>query len=372
MRGITQSNRVRFLNTFIRHEKARSDALFSSLGEGAIITDGQGRISRVNQTAADILGFKAEELEGKWFPGTIAAESLSGKPVPNMNRPIVRTFLTGESISQRLYYVRKDGSKVAVSLSVAPILLRGKPVGAIEVFRDISRELALEHAKDEFISIASHQLRTPATGVKQYIGMVLEGFAGTVTREQKILLKKAYESNERQLKIIDDLLKVARVDAGHLTLSVKKVDLIALLQDVIYEQLGKIEKRRQSLRFIHQPKTLKLHIDAARMRMVFENVIDNASKYTPPHKTILLQVEKKKAWVVVHITDEGVGISPADQRRVFQRFTRLDGTTTFQEVEGSGLGLYWAQKIANLHHGKIRVKSTLGKGSTFEIRLPLK
>lgn len=369
MPRITNINKIRFLNAFMRHEDAKAEALFLSLGEGVIVTDEKGCVSRMNQVAEDILGISQKELVGKWYPGEVFAEDLDGKPIPNMERPITRIFITGKPISQRLYYKRKDNTLVAVALTVSPVLFNQKPVGAIEVFRDITQELTLERAKDDFISIASHQLRTPATGVKQYLGMVLEGFSDALTSEQRTLLTKAYESNERQLKIIDDLLKVARIDAGHIKLQEMPVDVVALLKDIIFEQLTRIKGRGQSLKFTHDQDHIVISLDPARMRMVLENLIDNASKYTPNGKTIRVSVEKTRARVYIRVKDEGIGILKKDQPKIFQKFARLDHGLA-QTVEGSGLGLYWAKKIVDLHGGQIKLQSIPKQGSVFSVELP--
>ena len=130
----------------IKEEQTEADALFLSIGEGAFVTDSQGRISRINQVALDILGFSRKELIGAWYPGIIVAEDKTGRVLSNLGRPITQVFLTGRSISSRIYYRRKDGSRVPVSLTVSPVLRNSKPIGAIEVFRDITRELALQQA----------------------------------------------------------------------------------------------------------------------------------------------------------------------------------------------------------------------------------
>ncbi len=364
------SHKLHFLNSFMRHEQAKTEALFTSIGEGAIVTDGLGRISRVNPVAADILGYKEDELLGKWFPAAIVAEDREGTVLHNLERPITRVFMTGQVVTARAYYRRKNGSRVPVSLTVSPVILRSRPVGAIEVFRDISRELTLEQAKDDFISIASHQLRTPATGVKQYIGLVLEGYVGDVSPKQHTLLTKAYESNERQLQIIDDLLKVARIDAGQISLQLADVDLIQLLQDIIYEQLKKIQGRAQTIKFSHAMDSITLKADTARLRMVFENLIDNASKYTLEGKTIRVSVLTRGRSAIAKVEDEGIGIAKSDIPKLFRKFTRLDKEALLA-ADGSGLGLYWARKIIDLHGGTIVVKSQPQKGSVFEVRLPL-
>ncbi len=370
MRSSGPTNKPHFLSSLMHQEQAKADALFSSIGEGAIVTDALGHISRVNPIGAQILGYAEHELLGKWFPGMVVAETSEGVVLSNLERPITRVFLTGKPVTARAYYRRKDGGRVPVSLTVSPVVFQGKPVGAIEVFRDISRELTLEQAKDDFISIASHQLRTPATGVKQYVGMLLEGYVGELTEKQHTLLVKAYESNERQLKIIEDLLKVARIDAGQLSLQLAKIDIVQLLEDIIYEQLSKIKNRQQTIKFRHAMTKLNIVADVGRLRMVFENLIDNASKYTLQGKTIQVRIIKQAHFVAIEIEDEGIGIEKQDVPKIFRKFTRLDKDALLS-AEGSGLGLYWARKIIDLHNGTIAVTSEVGKGSIFTVRLPL-
>ena len=351
-------------------DQSESDALFLSIGEGALVTDSQGRISRINRVALDILGFNAKDLIGKWYPGMVVAEDESGQILPNLERPITQVFLAGRAITSNLYYLRKDGSRVPVSLTVSPVLRNGKPIGAIEVFRDITKELALQQAKDDFISIASHQLRTPATAVKQYVGMFLEGYAGRLTPLQKKLLKRAYESNERQLTIIEDLLNVARVDAGNMKLNIATTDLVQILESVINEQMNKVVNRRQTIRLSSSSTEVAVNIDAERIRMVFENLIDNAIKYTPEDKNIDVRIRRNPNSAEVKIIDEGVGIAPDDIEKLFRKFSRVPNSLSI-ESGGTGLGLYWAERIVKLHKGHIKISSKVGKGSTFSVRLPL-
>jgi PAS domain S-box-containing protein len=230
--------------------------------------------------------------------------------------------------------------------------------------------IELNQSKDEFISLASHQLRTPATGVKQYIGMLLEGYGGELSQTQISMLDTAYESNERQLRIIDDLLKVAHIDAGKVVLRRRKTDLVKLLNDIINEQSGKFKRRQQNVVFKPSSQKVTANIDAPRMRMVLENLIDNANKYTLSGKTITVNVTKNKTHVRISIKDEGVGIAKKDIPKLFQKFSRV-GNPLSTLVGGTGLGLYWAEKIVSLHHGVITVDSKLHKGSTFTINIPV-
>ncbi len=229
--------------------------------------------------------------------------------------------------------------------------------------------IKLNNAKDEFISIASHQLRTPATGVKQYVGMVLDGFAGELNQEQIQMLKQAYDSNERQIDIINDLLKVANVDAGKVNLSREKCDIVALLTNIIDEQKDKYVSRKQKLKFSTDNKRISIKIDARMMRMVFENFIDNASKYSPENAHISITVKNKSKDVVITIKDTGIGIGQSDYSKLFQKFSRIQNHLT-AGIEGSGLGLYWSKKIVDLHDGRITFTSKLGSGTSFKISLP--
>jgi len=229
--------------------------------------------------------------------------------------------------------------------------------------------VALNESKDEFISLASHQLRTPASAVKQFLSMVLEGYAGDLTPEQQALLTHAHESNQRQIAIVNDLLKVAQVDAGKIYLNRQPTDMVSLMNDVMVEQAAKFKQRQQDVSLIHKSKSHISMVDNERIRMVLENLIDNASKYTKTGRKIVVNISQTKAGVLISIQDEGVGIAQQDLDKLFRKFSRVDNPLSVK-VGGSGLGLYWAKKIIDLHGGSIDVKSESNKGSTFSIRLP--
>jgi PAS domain S-box-containing protein len=232
-----------------------------------------------------------------------------------------------------------------------------------------SQLVALNRSKDEFISLASHQLRTPATGVKQYVGMLLEGYAGRLTKKQKELLQIAFESNERQMAIIDDLLRVAQVDAGKVVLHKERADIVRLVQDVLKEQASRFEGRNQEIKFTTQAPSMIALIDAKRMRMVFENLIDNASKYTPHGKKLMITITHNYNEIFVAIKDQGVGIAKNDIPKLFQKFSRVDNPLS-TVVGGTGIGLYWAKRIVDIHEGAITVSSRLNQGSVFTVTLP--
>lgn len=229
----------------------------------------------------------------------------------------------------------------------------------------------LNRSKDEFISIASHQLRTPATAVKQYLGMVLEGFVGELEPKQRTMLDKAYENNERQLRIVSDLLKVAQVDAGQVMLRKESVNLNALLEDIIHDLSGIFRQRHQTVAFHPAVADPDVVIDLGSMRMVFENLIDNASKYSEEGKQVAVSIEEDTKTLAVRVSDEGVGIRDEDRTRLFEKFSRFDNPLS-TKVGGTGLGLYWANKIITLHGGALTYEPNSPRGSSFVVGIPKK
>ena len=183
------------------------------------------------------------------------------------------------------------------------------------------------------------------------------------------MLDVAYESNERQLRIINDLLRVAQIDAGKVVLNKEPVNLVQLLQEIIDEQIEKFVLHHQKITLDTPSEIVHVLADPHRMRMVFENLIDNASKYTLDDKNIVVQVVPHTKRVTVHVIDEGIGISHKDISKLFQKFSRLDSHLA-NSVSGTGLGLYWAKKIITLHDGTLSVESTPEKGSTFTVTIP--
>lgn len=349
------------------HGDILSDVLFLSIGEGAIVVDERGIISRVNKPALEILGYTDTELIGRWYPETIIAQDADGQPIPNMERPIIEVFLTGQPVFRRIYFRRKDGSSVAVALTVAPVMHDDKPLGAIELFRDITDELQLEHAKDEFISIASHQLRTPATVVKQYLGMILEGYVPS--EEQRLeMIKIAFDHNDNQLAIINDLLKVAQIESKTLAANYKEVDMVSILEKIILSQKPHYDKRNIQLLLTHDDNPATVEVDPLHVQMVFENLIDNANKYSEPDSTVSIHVSQTPSIVTVHVQDQGVGIDQKDIPRLFNKFSRIKNSKS--AAGGTGLGLYWAKKLIELYNGTISVTSELHKGTTFSVSIP--
>jgi two-component system CheB/CheR fusion protein len=227
----------------------------------------------------------------------------------------------------------------------------------------------LNDAKDEFISLASHQLRTPATAVKQYIGMLQMGYAGQLTNGQLEMLGVAYKNNERQLEIIEDLLRVAKVDAGSVYLDKAFCDVTIQIEKSIEGQVVLFNSRGQTIIF-HKPKaTMMALIDPKLFLMVIDNVLDNAGKYSQAGKSVTIEIHQDATHTIITIKDGGVGIRQADLQKLFKKFSRIDSSFS-TSVKGTGLGLYWAKKVLDLHNGTITAVSKINEGSTFAISVP--
>lgn len=230
--------------------------------------------------------------------------------------------------------------------------------------------MEINRSKDEFIALASHQLRTPATAVKQYVGMLLEGYAGDITPEQEKFLRSAYESNERQIQVVNDILRVAKLDLKKIILKKQPIDVTSLMESIVHELMSHFKSRNQEINIDASAENLCVHADTEYIRMALSNIVDNASKYTPEHKSVRIFVsEAETGNIQIAIRDEGVGITKEDMGRLFKKFSRIDNPLSVK-VGGTGLGLYWSKEIIELHGGTIEVTSRINQGTTFTITLP--
>ncbi len=229
----------------------------------------------------------------------------------------------------------------------------------------------LDRAKSEFLSLASHQLRTPLTAIKGYISMLLEGFWGNVNEKQEHILKNVYLSNERLIKLVEDLLTVSRLESGRLRYTFRPISLERIVEEMVRNFKPIAEKKGLYLKYIKPEKLLpKVKADSLKIRQVIQVLIENSIHYTKKGGATI-HFETKKGKVVFVIQDTGVGISPEDQLVLFEKFSRGKGMSKMY-TEGTGLGLYLAAKFVKAHHGRIWVKSEgIGKGSTFYVELPV-
>ena len=229
----------------------------------------------------------------------------------------------------------------------------------------------IQNAKDELLALASHQLRTPATGVKQYLGLLREGYAGALNRDQRTYINKAYESNERQLNTINQMLFVARSDAGKIKLTVRRMDIGELVKDILDEQKSMIAEKKHKIKINIPDHPVDIYGDEQYLRMALENVINNAIKYTEPGGKISINVEAAGNNVKILIEDNGVGVNHADLPLLFRKFSRIPNELT-SKVAGSGIGLYLTKSIIQAHNGSVSFESIVNTGSSVTITLPSK
>lgn len=228
----------------------------------------------------------------------------------------------------------------------------------------------LDEVKDEFMSMASHQLRTPLTSIKGYLSMVLEGDAGKITPQQERLLLEAYNSSERMVRLISDFLNVSRLQTGKFLIEKTTFDL----RDIVQQEVKELELLAAShslkLRLNIGKEPLPVHADADKLRQVMMNFIDNAIYYSSEKGTIIINLERIKNDVAFTVVDSGIGVPEAEQAKLFTKFFRAENARK-QRPDGTGVGLYLARRVIMVHGGGIIFSSKEGKGSTFGFRLPL-
>lgn len=357
----------------VQQEKAKTEALFASIGEGIIATDGRGNISRINQAALDILGCKKRDLIGKWFPEVIVAIRPDGSVMSNIDRPITKAVVKGETVSERLAYMSNEGRIIPVAVTVSPVLLHGKPAGAIEIFRDITIEMQSEKLKTDFISIASHQLRTPLSAINLYTQMLHDGLAGPLNDQQLEFLTTTLAATKRMNDLISTLLNITRIEAGSIAIEPCVTELAPMVHDLVKEFTPEAAQKTVELHFERSADTdnLTVHSDALLVKEVLSNLVSNAIKYTPSGGRVVIAVIEKGPHVLFSVRDTGYGIPASSQQYIFTKFFRADNIIT-QDVSGTGLGLFLTKTIIENLEGELWFESKEGAGSTFSFSLPIR
>jgi PAS domain S-box-containing protein len=355
----------------LSEQHSEVEAIFMSIGDGAITTDEFGRITRINPVALGILGYKRpEDLIGAWFPGKVIAVDIKDTPINLIDRPITRAFLTGNSISEKLHYRRKDGQLVPVAVIASPILLDGRPLGAIEVFRDITLEEEIDRMKSEFISLASHQLRTPLSTIKTYSHMLVDGYLGDITPAQRKSLRTIIGASNRMNELISTLLNITRIESGTIAVAPKMLSVDRLAEDVLKELSLIATGKGIAMSLKVQGKgNLTIRTDALLASEVLTNLVTNAIKYTPEQGTVTVLVHPRTRDVLVSVQDTGWGIPKYAQDQVFSKFFRAHNIVK-RETTGTGLGLYLVKGLLDRLGGTIWFNSEEGKGTTFHFTLP--
>jgi signal transduction histidine kinase/small basic protein len=304
-------------------------------------------------------------FEGKIIGMIVLGNKLSGEAYSAQDIDLLTTFSQQASIAfqnARLYSEVKGFSEK----------LEKEVEKRTEELRKAYEELKkLDIAKSEFISIASHQLRTPLSAIKGYLSMILEGSYGELPEKVKRPMENVYQSNERLIKLVNDILSVSKIEAGEMEMNWKREDLREIIKEVISELSIKAKERNLYLKFEEPKEFPKVVLDREKIRQVILNLVDNAIRYTQEGGvTVKLQMANNRVQIVV--SDTGEGLTKKEKEKIFERFSRGSAGTKFW-TEGAGLGLYIARKFVEMHKGKIWAESEgRGKGSTFYVELPIR
>ena len=359
----------------LKEEKEKTEVLLSSIGDGVLAIDQNFKITYANNVAQKLLGWTSKELIGKDVYDNITVKDGTNKTIAKKKRALSLAVKSGKTISSSIinpvYYVRKDKSKFPVAITASPVKLNGKFSGAIDVFRDITHEIEVDKMKNEFISLASHQLRTPLSAIKWYTEMLLNGDAGNLGPEQSNFIGNISISNQRMIELVNTLLNISRIESGRIIIDPKPTDLKELISNVVGEFKSKIKEKNQKIIININPNLKKVNCDPKLIFEVYKNLISNAIKYSPKKGEIQIFVSSDKDSVISQITDNGYGILKKDQSKVFTKFYRGENILKI-ETEGTGLGLYLIKSIVESSGGKIWFKSEENKGTTFWFKLPLK
>lgn len=341
-------------------ERDKTTAILRNFVDGLLLLE-QGRVSFLNIKAREFFGLEENQGIGK----SITELELH----PKLGRLV--KVLKKEKMSPKRAVLALSESLV-LNVSAVPFTHREQELGLMIILHDITRERLIERMKTEFVSIAAHQLRTPLSAVKWILRMILDGDLGKVPKSQAEFLEKTYQSNERMIKLVNDLLNVTRIEEGRFLHSIKPVDILQVIEKAI-TPLREIAKRK-GLKFEYRaPKSrvFKINANAEKIGLAVQNLVDNAVCYTKKGSIkVAVELQKNKNYFLFSVADTGIGIPKSQQKRVFNRFFR-SSTAVKTETEGTGLGLFIVKNIIEAHGGRIWFESQENKGTTFFFILPV-
>lgn len=339
--------------------------VLDGIAEGIIITDLNNKIININKTALNMLGKSGGVYQyyEKKIEDIIDHRDISLLIIETINNP-------GLTLEKEIT-IKRDNDKDVILLTKSKIIedISGFPVSVVTVLRDITLERELEIAKDSFISIVSHELRTPLTLIKGYAGLMILERLGPLIPEYRKFLSVIKKQTDNLINTIDNLLEVSRFQSDKLTHKISSVDIKDLWEDIINKFSESINDKKIRIRKHIEGKIPYINTDKGKIEIVLSNLLGNAIKFVENNGEIVLYFKERENDFLLSVKDNGCGIPESEQNKIFNRFYQIDSSLN-RKTRGIGIGLYLVKYIVDSLGGKVWVKSTVGKGSEFFIKLP--
>lgn len=359
-------------------EKAHMEAIIENLSSGLVEYDSAFYVKRINAAAEEMLGVKREDVLGfKVMPEN--KEDKGKESLTIISYPVLAK--KGKRLSKEAFGKNVSMHELTVDfpktheLEVVTIPLTNYKTkereGFVKIIRDITKEKEISRSKSEFINIAAHQLRTPLSAVKWVLRMILDGDVGSLGSSQRKLLDKGYETNEKMIRLVNDLLNVARIEDDRFGYVFKEGNIVEAITDAVDELRLMAEKGDIDLIFEKPDDISPFVFDFSKIQLAFHNLINNAIKYTRAGGTVRVSFEKIGEGIVAKVQDTGIGIPESQISQMFSKFFRAENVMRLQ-VGGSGLGLFIVKDVITRHGGTITVESIENKGTTFTLQMPIK
>lgn len=350
-------------------ERANYLLLLSSVGEGIIVLDKEGNIDIANNAILSLLRVKKEEIYRKKIREVFTIKDREGA---ELSEELIKTILATEEVMKLppLTVIRTDGTTIIVSVVASPVMnkLSEERVGIILTIRDIGEELALEEARINFISTASHQLRTPLTSMRWFVEMLYNGEAGTITDEQHQYVEQINQGINRMVSLVNYLLRTARVESNRTKIQPEPIKINSILEDCISKIRDDLKKKNQTVK-INSIDLPEIQLDREYVSEVFINIIKNANLYGKDGDEIIINETQEDNQIKISITDHGIGIEEDDKPRVFAKFFRSE-KAIISSPDGTGLGLSFVNLLVNEWGGKITFESKPNVETTFSVTIP--
>jgi len=354
-------------------ERQRDEATLQSMNEGLIAVDDKDRVIVINPVAINMLGLKDEDsVVGKEVHDVFElfeADDKANKPIATKDLPSHRVLTTKKPVEGVYGFMTGQKQRHLMNVEVSPVELDNEIVGVVTVMRDVTKEKEVDRMKTEFISLASHQLRTPLSAIKWFSEMLVAGDAGKLKPEQMEFAQSIAGSTERMIALVNSLLNISRIESGRIMVDPKPTDLEELVNGIVTDLKGKTEEKKQSFVISVHQDLPKINLDPRLIGQVYLNLLTNAIKYTPAGGEISVFISRKGDEIISQVADNGYGIPKEQQTRVFEKFFRAANAVKV-ETDGTGLGLYLIKAIVESSGGKIWFKSEEGKGTSFWFSMP--